>query len=105
MNRLQERRRWVVSFPILRPFFTETVPSTQALVLPRQALPEARGLSGIGRSGFEVGRPQVRPGLVVAVRPPPQVLRKSAAVVCGEVFVRFGPEAGGTGVVYRSSDD
>ena len=27
MNRLRERRRWVVSFPILRPFLTETVPS------------------------------------------------------------------------------
>ena len=30
MNRLQERRPWVVSFSILRPFLTETVPSAQA---------------------------------------------------------------------------
>ena len=30
MSRLRERRRWVVSFPILRPFLTETVPSAQA---------------------------------------------------------------------------
>ena len=28
MSRLRERRRWVVSFPILRPFLTETVPHT-----------------------------------------------------------------------------
>ena len=31
MNRLRERRRWVVSFPILRPFLTETVPSAHRL--------------------------------------------------------------------------
>ena len=31
MNRLQERRRWVVSFPILRPLLTETVPSAHRL--------------------------------------------------------------------------
>ena len=31
MNRLRERRRWVVSFPILRPFCTETVPSAHRL--------------------------------------------------------------------------
>ena len=31
MNRLRERRRWVVSFPISRPFLTETVPSAHRL--------------------------------------------------------------------------
>ena len=51
-----------------------------------------------------MGRPQVRPGLVVAVRPPPQVLRVASPKLCGQVFVRPRPEAGGARVVYRSSD-
>ena len=49
-----------------------------------------------------MGRPQVRPGLVVAVRPPPQVLCVAATKLRGEVFVRFGPEAGGPGGVHGS---
>ena len=51
-----------------------------------------------------MGRPQVRPGLVVAVRPPSQVFRVASAVVCGEVFVRPRPEAGGTSVVHGRND-
>ena len=51
-----------------------------------------------------MGRPQVRPGLVVAVRVASQVLCVAAPELCGEVFVRFGPEAGGTGVVHGSGD-
>ena len=44
----------------------------------------------------------MRPGLVVAVRPPPQVLCVAATKLRGEVFVRFGPEAGGPGGVHGS---
>ena len=51
-----------------------------------------------------MGRPQVRPGLVVAVRAPSQVLRVAAPKLRGEVPVRPRPEAGGARVVHGSSD-
>jgi hypothetical protein len=51
-----------------------------------------------------MGRPQVRAGLVVAVRAPSQVLRVAAAKLCGEMFVCFRSEAGGPGGVHGSSD-
>ena len=51
-----------------------------------------------------MGRPQVRPGLVVAVRPPSQVLRVAAPKLRGEMFVRFGPEAGRARVVHGRND-
>ena len=46
----------------------------------------------------------MRPGLVVAVRPPSQVLCVAAAKLRGQMFVRFGPEAGGPGVVHGRND-
>ena len=52
-----------------------------------------------------MGRPQVRAGLVVAVRVASQVLRVAAAVVCCQVFVCPRPEAGGARVVHGRNDD